>query len=138
MTGSLASSQIPAGLIVEDKLAVSNAPVDGQVLSWNGTAFEWVVNAGTGGGGASAFSQLTGQITDSQLPSFVARTPQLDDFESVADFAAADAKSDTDGKFYYWQTTGAPLVFVEVNDKAAAQSKADDDDNFYFWTEEDT
>ena len=133
LTGSIASSQIPAGLIEEEKLDVSNAPADGQLLSWDTTDGLTWTNAPTGTGGASSFNQLTGMIADSQIPASIARDTEVPQLASVADFAAAIAKPDDDGKFYYW-TEGA-LIFEEVNDEAAAIAKPDDDNVFYFWTE---
>ena len=54
VTGKVPTAQLPAQSLVDDsvtepKLDVSNAPANGQVLSWNGTNFTWVTPSSSTG-----------------------------------------------------------------------------------------
>lgn len=48
---SIDSLDITDGAVTEPKLAVSNSPANGYVLSWNGSALTWVAQSGGGSGG---------------------------------------------------------------------------------------
>lgn len=49
VAGAVGSTKLADGSVTEPKLDVSNAPANGQVLSWNGTNFTWVTPSSNSG-----------------------------------------------------------------------------------------
>jgi uncharacterized protein YjbI with pentapeptide repeats len=55
---NVTTAKVADSAITEPKLAISNSPSTNQVLSWNGTALEWVTPA-VGGGGGSGWTAVS-------------------------------------------------------------------------------
>ncbi|MDB5162913.1 MAG: hypothetical protein JWN28_520 [Candidatus Saccharibacteria bacterium] len=73
---SVTSAKIVNDAVTEPKLAASNTPTTGQVLSYNGTNFTWVAQA-SGSGDPTMGGDLSGVASNAQLATGVVGTPEL-------------------------------------------------------------
>ncbi len=79
--------------VTEPKLAVSNSAGSGQVLSWNGSALEWITPSG-GGGGADATTSSKGIVQLAGDLAGTATAPTVPGLANKANVSHAHAASD--------------------------------------------
>lgn len=100
---TVSTAKIQNDAVTEPKLAVSNAPTSGYVLSWNGTALAWVASAtgdpSVGGdlsGTASNAQIVSGAVGATELATNAVTTVKITDANvttaKIADSAITDAK----------------------------------------------
>ena len=81
--------------ITEPKLAVSNAPTSGYVLSWNGTALAWVAAAT---GDPAVGGDLTGTASNAQIAAGAIVNADINAAAAIAQSKIANLTTDLAGK----------------------------------------
>ena len=93
VAGAVGATELASDAVTEPKLAVSNAAGTGQVLSWNGSALEWITPAG-GGGGADATTSSKGIVQLAGDLGGTAASPTVPGLANKANVSHAHAASD--------------------------------------------
>lgn len=93
VAGSVGATELASDAVTEPKLAVSNSAGTGQVLSWNGSALEWITPSG-GGGGADATTLSKGIVQLAGDLAGTAAAPTVPGLANKANVAHAHAASD--------------------------------------------
>lgn len=82
--------------VTEPKLAVSNSPTSGYVLSWNGSALAWA--AQSGGGDPSLGGDLTGTASNAQIAAGAIVNADVSASAAIAQSKIANLTTDLAGK----------------------------------------
>ncbi len=104
--GSVSTAKLADNAVTEPKLAASNTPTSGQILSYNGTNFTWVAQAsgGSGGGDPAVGGDLSGTASNAQLVPNAVGTTQIAD-ASITEPKLAASNSPTSNQVLSWNGT---------------------------------
>lgn len=124
-TGAVTTAKLADGAVSDAKLSSSNTPVNGQLLSYNGTNFTWVA-APTGGadpimggdisGNASTAQIVAGAVGSTELASNAVVTAKITDANvtqaklSVSGTVASGKLLSTDGTNLTWTTAPSSTI----------------------------
>ena len=94
--GTVSTAKVQDDAITEPKLAVSNTPTSGYVLSWNGSALAWITQAG--GGDPAVGGDLTGTASNAQIAAGAIVNADINAAAAIAQSKIANLTTDLAGK----------------------------------------